>query len=68
MAGKYIYKNLRDSFFAQASCDETRVHLETAFEREYITKEQLKEIDEKLDHIGRMLFRLAAAWKNNSSK
>ncbi len=45
--------------FAQASCDESRVHLETAFERNYITKTEFHRLDDELDHIGRMLFKLS---------
>lgn len=59
----YIQEFKRFLAFAQASCDETRVHLEAAKERGYITAEVFGSLDEKLDHVGRMLFQLAKNWK-----
>lgn len=59
----YIQEFKRFLIFAQSSCDETRVHLEAAYERDYLDKDAFKAIDNKLDHIGRMLYKLALKWK-----
>ncbi len=41
--------------FAQASCHESREHLKTAFNRDYCTKEEFLALDDKFDHVGKML-------------
>lgn len=59
----YIQEFKRFLVFAQASCDETKVHLETAFDRKYIDETKYKLLQMKLEHIGKMLFKLASNWK-----
>lgn len=64
--GRKVYPQEFKRFlvFAQASCDETRVHLETAKERGYINDETFTRLDDQLDHIGRMLYLLASKLLN----
>lgn len=59
----YVQEFKRFLVFAQASCDETRVHIEAAYRRKYISAELFEELDSKLDHIGRMLFKLSSNWR-----
>lgn len=50
----YTQEYIRFLVFAQASCDETREHIETAYKRKYCTDEEFKRIERDLDHLGRM--------------
>lgn len=51
----YPQEYIRFLVFAQASCDESREHLQTASSRKYCPPNEFKILDDKLDHIGRML-------------
>lgn len=51
----YPQEYIRFLIFAQASCDESREHLQAAFKRQYCLLDEFKVLDDKLDHIGRML-------------
>lgn len=51
----YPREYVRFLIFAQASCHESREHLKTAFNRNYCSKEDFSDLDDKFDHIGKML-------------
>lgn len=62
----YVQEFKRFLIFAQASCDETRVHLEASLDRRYINETVYKQLDENLDHIGRMISKLATNWQTTN--
>lgn len=49
---------IRFLVFALASTDEMRVHLQYAFDLDYINKEKHLVLIDKYEHVGRMLYRL----------
>lgn len=55
--GRHFYPQEYGRFliFAQASCDESREHLRATLERDYCTNDNFIVLDDKLDHLGKML-------------
>lgn len=64
--GRKIYETEFKRFliFALASVDETKEHLEAAFERGYIKEATLKKLVGKYEELGRKINRLIANWKS----
>lgn len=64
--GRKVYETEFKRFlvFALASADETKEHLEAAFERGYIKEETLRELVGKYEELGRKINRLIAKWKS----
>ena len=51
----YPREYVRFLIFSQASCHESREHLKTAFNRKYCLGKDFLTLDDKFDHIGKML-------------
>lgn len=64
----YLQEYVRFLIFTQASCDETREHIKAAYQREYCSGEEFRLIDDKLDHLGRMLTLLIRALRATSKR
>ncbi len=64
---KYKKDFVRFLVYAQASCDETEVHLDFIHDSEYISKEFHNELKEENDKLGRKINRfiqyVEADWK-----
>jgi four helix bundle protein len=64
---KYKRDFVRFSVYAQASCDETEVHLDFIHDSEYISKDFYNELKEENDKLGRKINRfiqyVEAEWK-----
>jgi len=50
--------------FAQASCHESQEHLKAGLKRNYCTMEEFSILDDKLDHVGKMLTLLIRKVRN----
>ncbi len=64
---RYVLDYVRFLVITQGSCDETREHLKTAYFRSYINKVDYQDLDDKLDHIGRMLTLLIRKLSSNET-
>lgn len=64
----YPQEYIRFLVFAQASCDETREHIDTCFKRKYCTPDEFNSIDDKIDHLGRMLTLFIRALRETSKR
>lgn len=55
--GRKVYQQEYARFltFSRASCHESREHLKTSFKRNYCSEGEFKVLDDKFDHLGRML-------------
>ena len=62
----YPKEYIRFSIFAQASCHESREHLKAAFDRRYFLQEEFLHLDDKFDHLGKMLTLLIRKIKTNN--
>jgi four helix bundle protein len=51
----YQQEYVRFLTFARASCNESREHLRMAFKRGYCSIDEFNPLDDKLDHVGKML-------------
>lgn len=50
----YLQDYIRFLIMAQASCDESREHLKTAYERNLLQKNEFTSLEDDFDHLGRM--------------
>lgn len=64
----YPQEYARFLIFAQASCDETREHLKAALQRKYCSQNDFDILDDKLDHLGKMLTLLIRKIRSNNEK
>lgn len=66
--GRRLYQQEYSRFltFARASCHESREHLQASFKRRYCSSEEFTYLDDKLDHIGRMLTLLIRKVRQNA--
>lgn len=55
--GRKFYKQeyMRFLTFSRASCHESREHLKTSFKRSYCSEDEFYLLDDKFDHLGKML-------------
>lgn len=65
--GRKVYQQeyMRFLTFSRASCHESREHLRTSFKRNYCSEEEFKNLDDKFDHLGRMLTMLMRRIKDS---
>lgn len=63
----YLQEYIRFLIIAQASCDESREHLKTAYQRGYLTTEEFNTQEDNFDHLGRMLTLFIRRLKNEKT-
>lgn len=64
----YPQEYARFLIFSQASCDETREHLIAGLQRKYCSQNDFDILDDKLDHLGKMLTLLIRKIRTTNEK